>query len=148
MWRDAPVRVRGNGTLIPEDIRWIPTVNAGRVERIIVLPGAAVKSDTVLVELSNPQVEQDAMDAEWQFKGVEAELANVRARLDVDKLDEKKPLPLPKRITLARSFEFEVDGRAGHEPACSAIYSQSGQIEDGRIGQIAGHRAATTGYRH
>src|SRR5439155_15876438 len=43
-------QVRGNGTLVPEDIRWIPTVNAGRVERILVLPGARVKADAVLVE--------------------------------------------------------------------------------------------------
>jgi HlyD family secretion protein len=102
-------QVRGNGTLIPEDIRWIPTVNAGRVERMIVLPGAAVKSDTVLVELSNPQVEQDAIDAEWQFKGAEAELANVRARLDVDKLDEKKAVTTTEADYLSAKLEFEVD---------------------------------------
>ena len=102
-------QVRGNGKLIPEDIRWIPTVNAGRVERMIVLPGAAVKSDTVLVELSNPQVEQDAIDAEWQFKGAEAELANVSARLDVDKLDEKKAVATAEADYLSAKLEFEVD---------------------------------------
>jgi HlyD family secretion protein len=101
--------VRGNGTLIPEDIRWIPTVNAGRVERIIVLPGAAVKSDTVLVELSNPQVEQDAIDAEWQFKGAEAELANVRAQLDADKLDEKKAAATAEADYRGAKLDFEVD---------------------------------------
>src|ERR1051326_7415423 len=42
--------VRGNGTLIPEEIRWIPTLNAGRIENILVFPGAAVKPDTILVE--------------------------------------------------------------------------------------------------
>jgi len=55
--------VRGNGTLVPEDIRWIATVNAGRVGRILVLPGARVQAGTVLVELSNPDVEQAAFDA-------------------------------------------------------------------------------------
>ena len=84
-------------------------MNAGRVERMIVLPGAAVKSDTVLVELSNPQVEQDAIDAEWQFKGAEAELANVRARLDVDKLDEKKAVTTTEADYLSAKLEFEVD---------------------------------------
>ena len=53
-------RCVGNGTLVPETIRWIPTVNAGRVERILVLPGTRVKADTVLVELNNPEVEQAA----------------------------------------------------------------------------------------
>ena len=60
VWPDTVKRgpflrtVHGNGTLVPEDIRWIPTMSQGRVDRILVLPGAAVKADTVLVELSNP----------------------------------------------------------------------------------------------
>src|SRR6476660_612760 len=84
IWMDTVKRgemlrqVRGNGTLVPEDIRWIPTISAGRVERILVLPGARVQADTVLVELNNPDVEQAAFDADWQLKGAEAELANVR----------------------------------------------------------------------
>src|SRR5258706_2931393 len=82
-------QVRGNGTLIPEDIRWIPTVNAGRVERIVVLPGARVKRDTVLVELSNPEVEQAAFEAEWDLKGAKAELANLYAKLNSDRLTQK-----------------------------------------------------------
>src|SRR6266545_4881535 len=73
---ELPVRVHGNGTLVPEEILWIPALNAGRVERILVLPGAAVKADTVLLELSNPEVEQSAFDAEWQLKAAQAELAN------------------------------------------------------------------------
>ena len=82
-------QVRGNGTLVPEDIRWIPTINAGRVERILVLPGAAVKADTVLVELSNPDVEQAAFDAEWQLKGAEADLTNLRVQLNSQKLTQQ-----------------------------------------------------------
>src|SRR5262245_42024734 len=61
-------QVRGNGSLVPEDIRWIPTINAGRVEGIQVLPGARVKADAVLVELSNPELEQAAFDASSQVK--------------------------------------------------------------------------------
>src|SRR5579862_3146714 len=53
-------QVLGNGTLVPEEIRWIPTVNQGRIERVCVLPGARVKKETVLVELSNPEVTQAA----------------------------------------------------------------------------------------
>src|SRR5262245_57261605 len=82
IWSDTVKRgpflrtVHGNGSLVPEDIRWIPTMNQGRVERILVQAGAAVKADTVLVELSNPEVEQAAFDAEWQLKAAEAEHAN------------------------------------------------------------------------
>src|SRR5438046_8009896 len=53
-------QVRGNGALVPEEILWIPTLSAGRVERILVMPGAAVKADNVLVELCNPGVDMVA----------------------------------------------------------------------------------------
>src|ERR1700758_2152193 len=61
-------QVRGLGTLVPEEIRWIPAITEGRVDRILVLPGTAVKADMVLLELSNPQLEQEALDAEWKLK--------------------------------------------------------------------------------
>jgi HlyD family secretion protein len=82
-------QVRGNGVLVPEDIRWIPTINAGRVERIKVLPGARVEADTVLVELSNPDVDQAAFDAEWQLKGAEADLANTRVQMASQRLTQE-----------------------------------------------------------
>jgi HlyD family secretion protein len=82
-------QVRGNGTLLPEDILSIPTLNAGRVQRILVLPGAAVKADTVLVELINPEVEKAVFDAEWQLKGAEAELVNVKAQLETQRLNQQ-----------------------------------------------------------
>src|SRR5690348_18481228 len=74
--------VRGNGTLVPQEIRWIPTINQGRVERILVLPGARVTKDTVLVELSNPEVTQAAFDAESLVKTAEADMANLHVQLD------------------------------------------------------------------
>src|SRR5437667_12523063 len=74
-------QVRGNGTLVPEEILWIPTLNAGRVERILVLPGAAVKADTVLLELNNPEVSQAAFDADWQLQAAQAELTNLKVQL-------------------------------------------------------------------
>jgi HlyD family secretion protein len=95
VWMDTVKRgemlrqVRGNGTLLPEEILSIPTLNAGRVERILVLPGAAVKADTVLVELINPEVEKAVFDAEWQLKGAEAELVNVKAQLETQRLNQQ-----------------------------------------------------------
>ena len=58
--------VRGNGTLVPQLTRWIPAPADGRVERILVQPGVEVGAGTVIFELSNPLVEQQAMDAENQ----------------------------------------------------------------------------------
>ena len=56
--------VRGSGTLVPEDIRWINTTTQGRVERIVLRPGAQVTEGSVILELSNPQLQQAVQDAQ------------------------------------------------------------------------------------
>ncbi len=102
-------QVRGNGALVPEEILWIPTLNAGRVERILVLPGAAVKADTVLVELSNPEVEQAAFEAEWQLKGAEAEQANLRVQLDTQRLNQQSAVAIAQASYNSAKLDFEVN---------------------------------------
>jgi len=82
-------QVRGLGTLVPEEIRWIPAANEGRIERILVLPGKEVKADTVLLELSNPEMELAALNAEWQLKGAEAQYTDLRVRLESQRLDQQ-----------------------------------------------------------
>lgn len=74
--------VRGLGTLVPEDIRWIPAQTQGRVEKILLRPGPMVSPDTVILELSNPQLEQEAKDAELQLKVAEADFTNLRVQLE------------------------------------------------------------------
>jgi len=92
VWSDIVKRgemlrqVRGNGTLVPQEIHWIPATTPGRIEHIRVLPGAEVKADTILVELSNPEVEQAALDAEWQLKAAEAQLNKLKVQLESDRL--------------------------------------------------------------
>jgi HlyD family secretion protein len=115
IWMDTVKRgemlcqVRGNGTLVPEDIRWIPTVNSGRVEQIVVLPGARVEPDTVLVVLSNPEVEQAAFDAEWQLKGAQAELANLRVQLNSERLTQQKAVATAEAEYSNAKLDFEVE---------------------------------------
>jgi HlyD family secretion protein len=82
-------QVRGLGTLVPEEIRWIPAATEGRVDRILVLPGAALKPDTVLLELSNPQLQQEALDAEWKLKAAEADYKNMEMQLASQVLAQK-----------------------------------------------------------
>src|SRR5262245_41242246 len=62
----------GLGTLVPEEIRWIPAQTQGRVERLVTLAGSAVKPDTIVIELSNPEVEMAALDADAQVRAAEA----------------------------------------------------------------------------
>jgi HlyD family secretion protein len=73
--------VRGAGTLVPEDTRWIPSNTAGRVERIVLRPGAIVTADSVILELSNPDLEQNVRSAEMDWKTAVAQLSNQRVSL-------------------------------------------------------------------
>lgn len=82
-------QVRGLGTLVPEKIRWIPAITEGRVERRLVQPGAVVKVETVLLELSNPELEQAALEAEMQLKAAEAEYTNLRVQLESQLLTQQ-----------------------------------------------------------
>lgn len=74
--------VSGTGTLVPEDLRWIPAVTDGRVERIRLHPGARVEPDTIILDLSNPELEQQVSDAALQMRSADAQLANRRVELD------------------------------------------------------------------
>jgi multidrug efflux pump subunit AcrA (membrane-fusion protein) len=73
--------VRGNGTLVPEDLRIVSALTAGRIERIVARPGTKVEAGSVLLEMSNPDVQLQALDAERQLTLAEAELATQRASL-------------------------------------------------------------------
>src|SRR5580765_2665420 len=81
--------VRGLGTLVPEDIRWIPAQTDSRVERWVLRPGAIVKPSSIIMELSDPTLQRDALDAEFQLKGAEADYANLRVQVDSDLMNQK-----------------------------------------------------------
>jgi HlyD family secretion protein len=95
VWRDTVKRgpmlrqVRGLGTLVPEDIRWIPATTQGRVVKIILRPGTSVTSSSVILELSNPQLEQELQDADLKVKASEATLANLRVQVQNDQLQQR-----------------------------------------------------------
>lgn len=82
-------QVRGLGTLVPEDIRWIPANTEGSVEKILIWPGTKVEPGDVILELTSPELEQSAHDAELQAKAAEAELATMRATLQRELLDQE-----------------------------------------------------------
>lgn len=82
-------QVRGPGTLVPEDVRWISALVEGRVERIPALPGVTVQPTTVLLDLSNPEVEQTATEADSQLHGAQADYDDLKARLDSDMLNQE-----------------------------------------------------------
>lgn len=84
--------VHGNGTLVPQLTRWIPAPADGRVEKILVQAGVEVGAGTVIVELSNPQMEQQAIDADFQVKTAEAEAENLRVKLESDGMTQQSQI--------------------------------------------------------
>jgi len=84
-------QVRGPGSLVPETegIRQVSSATDARIERLLVQPGTNVMPETVLLEMSNPELERDALDADWQLKAGQADLVNARVRLQKELLDQQ-----------------------------------------------------------
>ncbi len=83
------IQVHGTGTLVPQLVRRIPAPAEGRVERIPAQPGVEVHPDTVIAELSNPQLEQQAIDADYQLKAALADAENLKVRLESEKVAQQ-----------------------------------------------------------
>lgn len=83
-------QVRGSGTLVPENIRWIPATTSGRVERYVLRPGAQVKPDSVILELSNPDLQQQVMDAQLAYRSAQAAYENRKADLESQLLNQEQ----------------------------------------------------------
>jgi len=81
-------QVRGPGTLVPEQRRWITAVTAGRVEQIMILPGTEVDENTVIVKMSNPDVEVQLLQSQQQLSSAEAALISLRSNLETQRLTQ------------------------------------------------------------
>ncbi len=82
-------QVRGLGTLVPEEIRWIPALTEGRVERRVLEPGTEVKADSVIIEMSNPELELTALEADSRLRAAEAQYTELKVRLESQRLDQQ-----------------------------------------------------------
>jgi HlyD family secretion protein len=95
IWPDTVKRgpmvreVRGLGTLVPEDIHWIPAQTAARVDHIVIRPGHLVHPDTIILEMSDPDVQRNLLDAEYALKAAEATYASLRVQVDSDLMNQK-----------------------------------------------------------
>ena len=83
------IQVRGPGTLVPEQIRWISALTAGRVERKLVQPGTMVEPNTVILEMSNPDVQLEALEAERQLSAAQSQLVNLSGTLETQLLNQQ-----------------------------------------------------------
>jgi HlyD family secretion protein len=109
------IQVRGTGTLVPENIQWITTANEGRVERVLARAGKTVKADMVLLELSNPERVQAAMDALWQLKAAEAEYQSLSAQLENQLLAQSSAVAAVKSEQTQSKLRAEMNESLGHD---------------------------------
>jgi HlyD family secretion protein len=107
--------VRGTGTLVPELIRWVPAPADGRVEKIAVQVGVEVGSDTVIVELSNPQMEQQAIDADFQVKAAQADNETLRLRLEAEGMTQRSAIATINSEYVQSKLQLETDEVLGKQ---------------------------------
>src|SRR6267154_4492562 len=107
--------VRGLGTLVPEDIRWIPAQTDSRVERWVLRPGAIVKPDSIIMELSDPTLQREALDAEFLLKGAEAEYANLQVQVNSELMNQKANEAAVRSDYEQARLQHEVDEKLFNE---------------------------------
>jgi HlyD family secretion protein len=118
-----------------EVIQWIPALTPGRIERILILPGAEVRADTVLVELSNPEVTQAAFDAEWQLKAAEAQFTRLKAQLQSELLAQQAhAAELSAEYKVAR-LDAEADTRLEAEGLVNRLSALRSRTRAEQLGQ-------------
>jgi HlyD family secretion protein len=108
-------QVRGLGTLVPEQVIWIPAATDGRVARIFVQPGAIVRPDTVLLEMENPDVKLAALNAQFDLKAAEASLIDLRVTLQSKGFDQKSVAATVNSDYVQASMQADRDSKLAKE---------------------------------
>ena len=117
-------QVHGNGTLVPEDQRLVSALTAGRIERVLARAGTRVGPATVLVELSNPDVQLEALDAERQLKLAEAGLATLKSDLESARLAQEGSLATARMALREAERGLAVADRLAAEGLGSAMQAE------------------------
>jgi len=107
--------VRGNGTLVPEVTRWVPAPAQGRVETILLQAGVEVEPATVIAELSNPQMEQQATDADFQVKAAVADEENLKVKLESDTMTQKAAIATINAQYSQAKLQLDADEKLGEQ---------------------------------
>jgi HlyD family secretion protein len=149
VWSDEVKRgpmlrdVRGLGTLVPEDIRWIPAQTDSRVDRWVLRPGATVKPNSVIMELSDPTLQREELDAEFQLKGAEADLANLKVQVDSDLMNQKAIEAGVRSDYEQAKIQHEVDAKLVAEGLSADVTERLSRVKEQQLAirvQLEGER--------
>jgi len=140
VWRDTVKRgpmlrqVRGLGTLVPEDIRWIPSTTQGRVERINLRPGSSVTADSVILVLTNPQLEQELGDAQLKVKSQEASLASLTVQLQNDQLQQRASGATIEAEINKATMQWQMNEALAKDQLVSALVLKQSKMDAEQLG--------------
>jgi HlyD family secretion protein len=114
-------QVRGPGTLVPEEVRVVAAATEGRVERILVQPGTEVTAGTVLLELVNPTIAQEAIDAEYAQRAGEADYNNLKVRLESDRMTQQAAIATIRAEYQQAKLQYDTDAQLARDGLIPAI---------------------------
>ena len=120
-------QVRGTGTLVPEQIRWIPATTDGTVERIVIRPGALVAAATVILELSNPELEQSTLEARLNLEAAEARYGNRQVEVERELLNQRATLATTEAQLKTTRLQADADGELFAQGLVSSLQLQQSQ---------------------
>jgi HlyD family secretion protein len=139
VWTDVVKRgpmlreVRGLGTLVPEDIRWLPAQTTCRVDRIVIRPGHDVKPQTIILELSNPEVQRDLLDARYQLKAAEADYANLKVQVNSELMNQKAAEAAVRSDYEQTKLQHEVDYKLHQEGIGADVTEKLSKVREEQL---------------
>ena len=139
VWTDTVKRgpmlreVRGLGTLVPLDIHWIAALTTARVDKIVIRPGHLVEPSTVILEMSDPAVAQSLIDAQFQFKGAEADLANLRVQVNSELMNQKAIEAGVRSDYEQTKLQHDVDVKLFKEGIYADVTQQLSQVKEDQL---------------
>jgi HlyD family secretion protein len=125
--------VRGLGTLVPEEIRWIPAQTDSRVDQIRIRPGAVVKPETIILELSDPQLQRDALDAEYQLKAAQADYANLKVQVNSELMKQKAAAAAVKSEYEQAKIQHEVDDKLYQQGIGADVTTKLSKVKEEQL---------------
>jgi HlyD family secretion protein len=139
VWSDEVKRgsmlreVRGLGTLVPEDIQWIPAQTEGQIEKIVIRPGAIVKPDSVILEMNNLTLKRDVLDAEFQLKAAEADYSSLKVQLSSELLNQRAAEAAVRSEYEQAKIQHEVDDKLFNEGLGSVVNARLSKVKEDQL---------------
>ena len=138
--------VSGFGTFVPEDVRWISATTQGRVERFVLHPGAPVVAGSIILELSNPQLDLELQDAQLRVQAAEAALENLRVQMQNESLQQKAAAAAIRADYTKAKMQAEMNEALAHERLVSELQRRQSKLDSEQLAvrdEIAQQQLAT-----